>query len=260
MKKLLVTISALLLCLSIIMAQAEGSGDDVLRSKKGVPILPEVGSWAIGIDATPFFMYLGNIFTTNNNPYFPSFGFTAQAPGAIYGKYIVSETTTYRGALLIGATTETTKSQNAVDPDQKDKTTVSAVSIGLAGGIQKNRVMFGRLIGYYGAQAGIMLEPYNAGFYEGKLSFKDANDSDNNYKNVGGNTFSFSVGGLVGVEFFFAPRMALAGEFGYDLVLHTQSNREYVPSTGTSIITEYGGSGIHFEPRASGNLQLLFYF
>ncbi len=37
----------------------------------------------------------------------------------------------------------------------------------------------------------------------GKLSFKDANDSNNNYKLTGGNTYSFMAGGFVGVEFFF---------------------------------------------------------
>ena len=260
MKKLLVTLSVILLCLTAALAQAEGQGDVVLRTKKGVPVMPQVGDWAIGINATPFFMYLGNIFTTNNNPYFPSFGFTAQAPGAIYGKYIASKTTTYRGTLLIGVSNETTKSQNAIDPDLVDKTTISALSVGLIGGIQKNREMFGRLVGYYGAQAGVMMDPYNAGFYMGKLSYKDANDSDNDYKNTGGNTFSFMAGGLVGVEFFFAPRMALSGEFGYDLVFYTQGNRKNVPATGTETITDYGVTGIQFEPRASGSLQLLFFF
>ena len=46
-----------------------------LTSKKGEPILPEAGDWAIGIDATPFLNYAGNFFgkTTNNNA--PTFNF-----------------------------------------------------------------------------------------------------------------------------------------------------------------------------------------
>ncbi|MBL7111342.1 MAG: hypothetical protein ISS19_05310 [Bacteroidales bacterium] len=68
------------------------------------------------------------------------------------------------------------------------------------------------------------------------------------------------AGGFVGVEFFFAPRMALAGEFGYDLLFYTQGDRKYVPETGTENITDYGSTGVELAPTASGNLQLLFYF
>ncbi len=260
MKKLLILLSALLICLTAIQAQMEDPEDEVLRTKKGVPILPQTGDWAIGIDATPFFRYIGNFFTTNNNPYYPVFGFTAQVPGTIFAKYKVSATTTYRGALLIGASNETNKSQNVTDPDLVDKTTTSALTIGLLGGIQKNRQVFGRLVGFYGVQAGIMKDPYNAGTYLGKLSFKDANDSNNNYKNVGGSTYSIMAGGFVGVEFYFAPNMALAGEFGYNINFYTQGKRQYVPESGTETTTDYGGSGVELAPSASGNLQLLFYF
>ena len=258
MKKLFISLFVFLCCTAIIHIQAQDSGTDVLRTKKGVAVLPEVGDWAIGIDATPFFRYVGNIFA--NNPYAPSFGFTAQAPGAIFGKYKVTETVSYRGTLLFGITNETTKSPNATDPDQIDKTTTSALSIGLVGGIQVSRVVFGRLSGFYGAQAGIMKDPYDAGTYTGALSFKDGNDSDNDYKAVGGSTYGIMAGGFIGIEYFFAPRMALAGEFGYDLMFYTQGKRKYKPATGDEIVTDFGGNGIELTPNASGNLQLLFYF
>jgi len=260
MKKLLIWIPVILLCTTVIHAQLQEPGGEILRTKRGVPILPQTGDWAIGIDATPFFRYLGNIFTSNNNPYYPVFGFTAQVPGAIFVKYKISETTTYRCALLIGISTQTSKSQNTINPDLVNKTTTSALNIGLVGGIQKNRQVFGRLTGIYGLQAGIMKDPYNAGTYMGKLSFKDANDSNNNYKRTGGNTYSVLAGGFVGVEFFFAPRMALAGEFAYNILFYTQGNRKNVPETGDKTILDYGGMGVEFTPSESGNLQLLFYF
>ncbi len=260
MKKILILISVALMCTTLLYAQAGEGGDDVLRTKKGAPVLPQTGDWAIGIDATPFFRYIGNMFTTNNNPYYPAFGFTAQVPGTVFAKYKVSEKTTYRGSLLIGVTNETSKSQNLTDPDLVDKTTTSALTIGILGGIEKNRQVFGRLVGLYGVQAGIMMDPYNAGTYMGKLRFKDADDSNNNYKNVGGSTLSIMAGGFVGVEFFFAPNMALAGEFGYNVSFYTQGNRKFVPESGTETTTDYGGSGIELDPTASGSLQLLFYF
>jgi hypothetical protein len=260
MKKLLTCFFALLLGSMLIRAQAEEPEKDVLRTKKGVPILPQKGDWAIGIDATPFFRYLGNIFTSNNNPYYPAFGFTAQQPGAIYGKYRVSESTAYRGSLLIGISNDVERSRNTTNPDQVDRTITSAVSIGLTAGIEKNRQVFGRLAGIYGVQAGLMKEPYNAGAYLGKRHFKDASDSNNNYRLTGGNTYSLLAGGFVGVEFYLAPRIALAGEFGYNVRFYMQGDRKYVPEAGSTTIQDYGAMGLGFAPSQSGNLQLLFYF
>jgi len=38
-----------------------------LTSKKGEPILPEAGDWAIGIDATPFLNYAGQLLSTSGS-------------------------------------------------------------------------------------------------------------------------------------------------------------------------------------------------
>ena len=263
MKKVLTLLFALFAGITLIRAQAGETGEtgqDLLLTKKGVPVLPQKGDWAIGIDATPFFRYLGNIFTSTNNPYYPTFGFTAQQPGAIFGKYKVSENTTYRGSLLIGVSSDVSRSRNATNPDQVDKTTTSAISLGLVAGIEKNRQVFGRLAGIYGVQAGVMKDPYNAGTYMGTLKFKDASDSNNNYKRTGGNTYSILAGGFVGVEFYIAPRIALAGEFGYNIRLYVEGDRKFVPETGTETVQSYGGMGVGFAPSQSGNLQLLFYF
>lgn len=260
MEKLLACFAAFLVCTTSIHSQVEEPGDGILRTKRGVPVLPRKGDWAVGIDATPFFRYAGNIFTSNNNPYYPVFGFTAQVPGAIFGKYKLSEKTTIRGALLIGVSTETSKSANTINPDLVDKRTISALSIGLVGGLERNRQVFGRLAGIYGVQAGVRKDPYNSGIYMGKFRFKDAYQSDNNFKRTGGNTYSVMAGGFLGVEFFVAPRIALAGEFAYNVSFYFQGNRKNVPETGDETILDYGGTGVEFAPGESGNLQLLFYF
>lgn len=257
MRKILIS-SILLAAAMLLHAQGES---EVLTTKKGVPIKPSAGDFAIGIDATPFFEYAGNLFSSNNR-FSPSFGFTAQAPGSIFGKYKVSETTTYRAALLIGFSNEADKSTNVTNPDQIDKTTTSALTIGLTGGIEKHREIFGRMSGYYGAQAGIGKEPYydaSQGYY-GRLSFKDENNSDNDYKETGGNTYCVSAGGFAGLEFFIAPRMALTGEFGYYLEVFTQGKRTGKPATGPEFTIDAGSMGLDLMPAASGNLVLLFYF
>lgn len=256
MKKSILTL--LLIAATLSLAAQE---EDVLRTKKGVPIKPEAGDFAFGIDATPFFRYAGNLFA-GNNPYSPSFGFTAQAPGAIFAKYKASATTTYRGVLLIGYSTETERSANSIDPTQTDKITASGLTIGLSGGVEKHRDIFGRLSGYYGAQAGFRMDPYYDPFtgYNGQVKYKDGNDSDNDYKQTGGSTYSLIIGTLAGVEFYIAPRIALSGEFGYSLIAYFAGDRVNKPATGSDTTLEYGGRGFDFEPTSSGNLILLFYF
>lgn len=255
MKKIL----SILMLSSLILGLYAQSETEVLTTKKGVPIVPAVGDFAIGIDATPFFRYVGNLFS-GNNPYFPSFGFTAQEPGSIFMKYKASNSLTYRSALLIGFSNETSKSENPVDNDQLDKYSSSALSIGLTGGIEKHRDFFGRLSGYFGAEVGVRNNPYYTSGYYGSISFKDGNNSDNDYKETGGNTLSVCAGGLAGVEFYFAPRIALMGEFGYYLSYYTQLKRVYKPASGDENVVNYGSGGFEFMPYPSGNLILLFYF
>lgn len=257
MKKLL----SLIILVTVSMGLFAQSESEVLKSKKGVPIKPAAGDFAIGIDATPFFRYAGNMFS-GNNPYFPSFGFTAQNPGAIFVKFKASNSMTYRGSVLLGYTTETEKDANFTDPDQIDKLTTTALSVGLTGGVEFHRDIFGRLSGYYGGQAGVMKDPYYSavGAYYGKASYKDANDSSNDYKETGGNTYSALAGAFVGIEFFIAPRIALSGEFGYYVTFYTEGKRIGKPASGAETTLSYGGSGTELQPMNSGNLMLLFYF
>ena len=56
-------------------------------SKKGIPILPEQGDWAIGVDAAPFFIYAGNMLNGNAFNANPNFNFTSGTN--LYGKYFV---------------------------------------------------------------------------------------------------------------------------------------------------------------------------
>jgi hypothetical protein len=49
-------------------------------NKRGVYLLPQAGDFALGVDATPFLEYLGNLFSGSYDA--PMFG-----GGSIYGKY-----------------------------------------------------------------------------------------------------------------------------------------------------------------------------
>lgn len=265
MKRNLVILSLAIVSVTLSLAQEETTDTpEVLTTKRGVPILPKMGDWAIGIDATPMFRYVGNIFSMAGNTYDPDFGFTAQTPGSISFKYMSSSKTAYRGSLLIGVTTEFYKEPNTTDADEMDKATVSALSLGLIGGIENRSISLGRLVGLYGFQAGIIKTPYTSYYngeeYVGKLSYKDGVESDYDFKEVGGNTWSLLAGGFVGIEFYFAPKMSLAGEFGYDLMLSKKGDRVTKPAVGDDVTEEYGNTAITLQPSASGNLILLFYF
>ena len=142
-----------------------------LTSKKGEPILPEAGDWAIGIDATPFLNYAGNFFgkTTNNNA--PTFNFFTNNL-TITGKYFEEATTAYRGTLRIGFNSNREREMVAdrmlTGPSftangfptatrmVENSWKTSGLNIGLSAGIEKRKGKT-RLQGFYGGEVGISL-------------------------------------------------------------------------------------------------------
>jgi len=139
-----------------------------LTSKKGEPILPEAGDWAISADATPFLNYMGNFFGKTSNNAAPTMNFLG-SNSLIMGKYFKDEKTAYRVGLNIGLNTQTVK--NLVAQDQPspatpppgtaptmvtDKSVFSTTGIGITAGIEKRKGKT-RLQGYYGAELGFYI-------------------------------------------------------------------------------------------------------
>src|SRR3954465_12408785 len=77
-----------------------------LVSKKGEPILPQKGDWALGIEANPFLQYLGNFFGKSTTNSAPTFNFLGNQ--VIVGKYFVDSMTAYRAGVRIGTGNQTT--------------------------------------------------------------------------------------------------------------------------------------------------------
>jgi hypothetical protein len=138
-----------------------------LVSKRGEPILPQKGDWAIGIEANPFLEYLGNFFgkTTTNNA--PTFNFLNNQ--VIVGKYFVDSMMAYRAGVRIGLNSNTSR----MNVDQLPSTAggtpnpfptapltvenawkVSETNIGLTAGLEWRKGKT-RLQGYYGGEVGI---------------------------------------------------------------------------------------------------------
>jgi len=133
-----------------------------LTSRKGEPILPEAGDWAISFDATPFLTYVGNMFSRdtlkNGAPY-------AQWTNANYmvvnGKYFINEKTAYRVSVRLGfgsnklvgeiadATAATPQYPNVpLMKEDAEKFKHHNIGLGLGKEWRKGKT---RLQGYYGA-------------------------------------------------------------------------------------------------------------
>lgn len=229
-----------------------------LESKNGEAYLPAAGDWALGIDATPFLNYFGNLIgggqNANNAPTW-NFLTTNQT---ITGKYFVEDDMAYRASLRIGFGSQTEKvmvADRSVDPslpstwpalgaEVENKGKWSTMNIGLAVGLEKRRG-FGRLQGYYGAELGFNFESNGSKFeYGNALTASNSAvnvNVDPAADNFGGNITSdtdgtgaindaritqtksglaFGIGlrGFIGAEYFVMPRLSIGGEFGWGLV------------------------------------------
>jgi hypothetical protein len=234
-----------------------------LTSKKGEPILPEAGDWAVSADATPFLNYFGRLFNGANNA--PTFNFLNGKNNFIMGKYFKDEKTAFRVGLNIGYSNQS-KSHN-VNQDQQpahvdlpavqvtDKASFSSTGIGLTVGIEKRKGKT-RLQGYYGADfaffissqnqtntygnsmqtgaaAGTSITPTSTNFNPIDSSMKygvpsylavNSNSGVRTTSEKSGTTFQIGIRGFVGVEYFILPKMSLGGEFGWGLGFSTTSS------------------------------------
>ncbi|MEY3343883.1 MAG: hypothetical protein RL090_1567 [Bacteroidota bacterium] len=133
---------------------------------------------------------------------------------------------------------------------------VSGSNINLAAGLQKYRGQ-GRLKGFYGAEAAI-------GLSSGKETW-DGSDNGENYSAEvkAGSGFSFGVRGFIGVEYFFAPKMSISGEYGWGLSLDSVGEGEVSTSYGGVSSSSKTGKSSSFgldTDNAGGAINLNFYF
>ncbi|MDD4603452.1 MAG: hypothetical protein PHF97_06560 [Bacteroidales bacterium] len=292
MKKCL--LSMLVLCFSLSVIQAQD-----LTSKKGIPILPEAGEYGLSIDAVPFFEYAGNLFngnSFNNAPTwdFPGLGQHGNPMITISGKYFKTANTAYRGRVRIGYDNKTIKNTlwdqtdtNMVDlKTVEDKWTYSSLDISIGLGIEKRRGK-GRVQGIYGAMVNLSVSTAgNKIKYGNEMSAKYPTplstdypwvEEENGYatspasyrvtKDNDGLTFGIGVNAFVGVEYFFAPKMSIGGEFDFGIMFASTGKSKYTVESfdGTSVKTAETktGGATHFcidNSNTGGAINLTFYF
>ena len=251
---------------SVFFAKAQETNNSQIYNKKGIAILPEKGDWVIGIDAAPFLDYIGNvalISSEENNA--PEFAFTAQRPGQLFAKYYIKDDKALRLGLRLGITLRTDKDGSPSDPNEIDKFKENSLNIGVSFGVENYRTIRGRLRGFWGYEAGFDKIPYYGDDYYGTrtVTGKVTNDQEgsvSDYTESGGNTFDIFVKGLVGIEYFIAPKISLSGEFGIGLSYINVGEREFEPDSGSKVIYDAGSSELSVANTASGALVLLFHF
>jgi hypothetical protein len=139
-----------------------------MESKNGEAYLPQSGDWAIGIDATPFLNYVGNLIgggQGNNNA--PTWNYLTTNQ-TITGKYFVEDDMAYRASIRLGfgsASEKVMVADRSIDPvapstwpalaaEVENTAKYGTTNIGIGVGMEKRRG-FGRLQGFYGAEIGI---------------------------------------------------------------------------------------------------------
>ncbi len=285
----------ILLCAFVISfaTHAQEEASEVLKSKKGTPIMPEAGEYAIGISANQFLNYVTRGSAT------PNFGYVSNptnVPVAIFGKKMLSENKSLRARLALNTSSNTNRVavlQNSLTPDPlapsfvEDWRTLNATQILLAGGYEFRRGK-GRLQGVYGGEAFFSItgdrviyqygnaitadfnQPNTHNFFTGNILSTNGFSrvlSEKNNMNIG-----FGARAFVGVEYFFAPKISIGGEFGYTLGFRTagrilvtsetwdsstQSVREIQTETFRDAGIRSFGAGVD---NLNGAINVLFYF
>jgi hypothetical protein len=272
----------------------------VLKSKKGINILPESGEWGLGISANPFLGYGGNFFNGNTFNGSPAFTFPTNPANniALFGKYIVDANTAYRVRFNASVNSSINKAvivQNEVSPDAnfpaftEDWNETSRQTVVIAAGYEKRRGK-SRVQGVYGGEFVVGYSGLNQEYQYGNPMSADFNAPITN--NFGsnilqgstaaavqrkteekfGSILSLAARGFIGVEFFIGPKISLGGEFGYSVAFNTASrglitSERWNPSTNSVLVTETDiNNNGYFTfvgtslDNLSGSINLLFYF
>ncbi len=212
-----------------------------LTNKKGFTILPEAGDIALGFDAVPFFDFMLNAADIMTNA-----GQTAQHPGyvsgystVIVGKYFLEDDLAVRAKFGINYVkakevvffdNPADIFANPTDPDSWEEisdTYAESRNEWVVGGGLEFRRGHNRLQGFYGGE---LLVSFLKQSVKNEYAVpQDLDAATNGYLNGDltpvsspriltgkfGTDFGIGLRGFIGVEYFFAPKMSVAGEFGW---------------------------------------------
>lgn len=276
MKKILFS---LLLSFAVLVAFAQNSGDSVLRSKKGIPILPQAGDFAIGVDAIPFLDYAGNIFNNTSSNSLDVYDQT------IYARYFLTDNSAIRARLTIDASNDLSQGVLVDDADPSKEVFDRVKYIDSYYALNVGYIKFrgyGRLRGFYGASLGYSYSRYKVK-YEFGNQMTSINQTPTSYWSVysgndrllesdNGIYNRVSLGFIAGVEYYILPKVCIGGELTLSAYhgWKSQGNSKYERWNGTGVqeidmVSSPKGrtsTGIYTENMSNltGGLYLMFHF
>jgi hypothetical protein len=238
-----------------------------LTSKKGEPMLPEAGDWAISFDATPFLNYAGQMFS-NAGAAAPTATYTNGYPWSIKGKMFKDEKTAYRAGIRLGFGSYTERalvddaSDNAGTPVSyptepatvEDSYKASYNGIVLTGGLEMRRGKT-RLQGYYGGELligfGGNKDTYtygnalntntdatgvsgsNGASWNGGANFTtDSYGNAARYTERKSSSMMIGLRGFIGVEYFVLPKISIGAEYGWGFGMMSTKTTDTYESRG----------------------------
>jgi hypothetical protein len=255
MKKFAIILSAIAFSGNLVSAQE----DPNFISKNGHEVLPKAGEFGIGFSATSFLNYAGNLFMgTATAPVvqepggFNLEGFTAgNIPATFMARYFLADDMAIRGRLQLNlnravdtrvAPLSTLNFDPLAPQFGEDQGNFRSTATMIGAGIEKRRgtsrvqgVFGGELIVGF-ANSSIIYDyanPMNADF---PTPFISDFGTGNTYAATGGtgmrviedrfgNRIFGGIRAFAGVEYFFAPKASLGGEFGYTIGTSTRGQR-----------------------------------
>ncbi|MFP4663581.1 MAG: hypothetical protein ACLFM1_04055 [Bacteroidales bacterium] len=251
-------------------------------SKRGVYILPESGDIGLGFDAVPFFNYLGNMANANVSNSVDVDYIRSQA---IVGKYYLEDDAAIRGELRLGFNNFkdkefVMKDSEIPNPDELVEDIMKNVqtNIHLGAGYEMRRGS-GRVQGYFGGMVIFNYSQSNISYDYGNPITSDFNSPRTT--NFGGNltpdgrvleeknlvNMGIGLRGFIGVEYFFAPKISIGGEFGWGFGYNQLTGGETVTEVWTGEEVEVNTTDVAVDSnfgvdtdRAMGNIFLTFHF
>lgn len=281
MKRLIIFMCAGFLALGVFAQEVD------MESKRGVPILPEAGEIGLGIDANPFFNFLGNMFNGNLNNNFAAFNFVngMQTGQTVYVKYYLQDNAALRAGVRLGHTNNinrefVVKDQDVPDPDilVTDVRTQTNTNINVGADYLMYRGK-GRVQGYVGGGAMFMYWANRDSYdYGNPITSTFTSPTTTNFggnipmgsgerllENYNQNRLGGGLRAIIGVEYFFAPKISIGGELGLGVWYRDITGYETVERwTGTEYekVTTDNARDTNWglDTFTTGSIFLMFHF
>jgi len=291
MKKFTILLGALMLTVSVFAQVNDKDGEVNMMSKRGEYILPVEGDFALGINAIPIVNYFGNLFNGNPNNTWASFSAmdwnrTINNP-VLFGKYYLSDQTAIRAGLTIGIENRVNRQNvmmNQQVPDPKVTVTDVWSHTGTVLGIGGDYLMYrgkGRLQGFYGGglsfvysktmdsytYGNLITTEFSAPYWYDFANYTTTSGGTRILSQSGNRSYGITLGGVVGVEYFVAPKISIGGEFrlGLYVGVDTYGKTTVERWTGTEREIETlpkaaNDNEVAFKNASTGSIFMMFHF